>query len=243
MFRGTRWQVLGRNNRKGFRNWTAWYVGHGLSGFEALALSVDSVLTSYPVRLPLPCEVRELAGKFAFLQQDAIIAPCGEHRWARILHWLAWAKIVMPISRLSWNGKDYTPCEHSLDPTLRMTSIADNMFLRSVLAIDWIIANLSTDEELAASTTSPGEARRVPPARVKALSQWKSAIDQNPALSTESKDREVYDWLEDHCDGDRLPSFETWSRYLREARSNVGLSKNSSRRGRTSRSAAKTDQL
>src|SRR5262249_23061222 len=91
------------------------------------------------------------------------------------------------------------------------------------------------DQGAAASGASV-KGKTLPPAREKAYSQWKWAIEQNAEFSDETTDHEVYKWLEEHWDGDKLPSFASWSRYLRNARRTHGESKYSPRRGRTGRS-------
>ncbi len=88
-----------------------------------------------------------------------------------------------------------------------------------------------------------GTLDRLPPARLKAFSQWQHAIKANSHFDAKTPDREIYEWLEDHSDGDNLPTFATWGRYLRQARNQHGLSKNRPRRGRTGRSIADREQL
>ncbi len=144
---------IGTESQKPIRDWAGRYYGSGILKFDALAMSVDSVLTTYPVRVPLPGEVRELAARFPLVPSDAIILPCGLHRWARILHWLGWAGVVMPIDRLVWHQEDFKLCEPSLDPTVTVRSIADNLFLRSALAVKWVIAEFSKCES---SMQAPG---------------------------------------------------------------------------------------
>jgi hypothetical protein len=146
VYRENRWLRLKPTLQNGARNWKGVYFGDGITAFEALAQSADFVLTSYPVRLPLPCEIEEIAQTFGYCPSTVVIVPCGEHRWARILHWLAWAGTVMPIGRLVWDGKEPKYREPCLDATLKSTSIIENLFLRSALAIKWIIGELSTVE-------------------------------------------------------------------------------------------------
>ena len=55
-------------------------------------------------------------------------------------------------------------------------------------------------------------------------------VESVPKLVT---DREVYDWLTEHLDeGEKLPGFETWDRYVRQARSVLGTQKYEPRSGR-----------
>jgi hypothetical protein len=85
--------------------------------------------------------------------------------------------------------------------------------------------------------------KRLPPAREKAFSQRKWAIEQNAEFSDETTDHEVYKWLEEHLDEDKLPTFASWSRYLRDVRLAQGESKYSSRQGRTGRSIVSREDL
>jgi hypothetical protein len=147
VYRDNRWLRLSPKLQNGGRDWMGIYFGSGTSKFDALAMSVDFLLTSYPIRIPLPQEIRELAKRFSYSPADAIILPCGRHRWARMLHWLGWEGVVMPITRLVWNGIDSKVLEPSLDADLRVTSFADNLFLRSALAIKWIVDDLSNGDE------------------------------------------------------------------------------------------------
>ena len=57
------------------------------------------------------------------------------------------------------------------------------------------------------------------------------------------RDRDAWDWLASHCPpGYRLPDFDTWARYLREARRLLGEQKNSPRDGRSGRSTTGPDK-
>ncbi len=82
----------------------------------------------------------------------------------------------------------------------------------------------------------------LPPSRVKAMSQFVDAVSKCPALNG-ATDREVYDWIDEHSDGDPLPNFDTWSRYLRDAREAAGISKNTPRSERTGRSIVRLDEI
>jgi hypothetical protein len=99
----------------------------------------------------------------------------------------------------------------------------------------------------------PGEARpndgsaaetKLAPSRQKAYSQFCWAIQQNTAL-TGSTDRSVYDWLTEHLDdGEQLPAFATWCRYLRVIRAASDARRNTPRVGRElGRSIARSDQI
>lgn len=93
--------------------------------------------------------------------------------------------------------------------------------------------------------TIAGEANKpkLSPSRSTALKQFLSACSQNAAL-VGATDREVYDWIRENCNVEDLPSFETWGRYLRDAKAAYGLSKNTSRNGRQrGRSIVRLDEI
>ncbi len=62
----------------------------------------------------------------------------------------------------------------------------------------------------------------------KAWNQYQQAMDNNSELIT---DKEVYNWFVDKLadESDKLPSFDTWAKYIRNARAAAGQPKN--RRG------------
>jgi hypothetical protein len=80
------------------------------------------------------------------------------------------------------------------------------------------------------------EGAELSPSREKAYRQSLHAIESKPAHIGET-DRELYDWLKEHSESDdELPTFETWSLYVRVARRRYGTSKRSNREGRAGRS-------
>jgi hypothetical protein len=132
------WRRLTYEGEHFSRQCAGWYDGQGISEFASLALSTDGFLTTFPVRVPMPPAVVEIADIAHGVLPDPIILPCGFHRWARILHWLAWSGSVMPTTPLCCKTGPWESCAPSLDPTLLLSSIIDNLFLRSYLALDWI---------------------------------------------------------------------------------------------------------
>jgi hypothetical protein len=84
--------------------------------------------------------------------------------------------------------------------------------------------------------------KNLAPSRVKALSQYRDAVNKCPNLKA-ATDCDVYKWIKDHSDGDSVPTYATWSRYLREARGAVGTSKNAPRSSRTGRSIVRVDEI
>ena len=68
------------------------------------------------------------------------------------------------------------------------------------------------------------------PERVKfAYGQYLSAVSN---VRDKATDRECYDWVKAHNEGSPLPAFETWQRYVRQARQHHGQQKNTPRAGR-----------
>jgi hypothetical protein len=87
------------------------------------------------------------------------------------------------------------------------------------------------------------ERSKLPPAREKAYQQFQWAVQQDAALEG-ATDRDVYEWLKEKLDeDDKLPSFASWSKYVRDARKIQGVSKHTSRAGRTGRSIVTPDQI
>jgi hypothetical protein len=82
------------------------------------------------------------------------------------------------------------------------------------------------------------------PSRMKAYQQYRWAVEQNAELNG-ATDRKVYDWLAEHLDdGEQLPSFATWDRYVRKARAAENTRKNTPRRRRqTGRSIVRPDEI
>ena len=93
---------------------------------------------------------------------DLLILPNQDQRWLRFLHWLAWSGGPMAVKRWSWSGivfeydykeidkfcEGYAPpprlsFEKIESPYNRFYSVLDNLFLRSSVALQWIMATLS----------------------------------------------------------------------------------------------------
>jgi hypothetical protein len=84
----------------------------------------------------------------------------------------------------------------------------------------------------------------VSPSREKAYRQYTQAVGNNPTQLNGATDYEVYDWLKEHSEGEPLPTFSTWSKYLREARKHYGNNKNTPRRGRaTGKSIVRSNEI
>jgi hypothetical protein len=87
----------------------------------------------------------------------------------------------------------------------------------------------------------PTPEAQLAPCHDRALAGYQFAAER---LGGEPTDLQAYKWLKEHRDGDEiLPRFETWTRYLREARSRRGRLKNSPRHGRAGRSVVRWDQV
>jgi hypothetical protein len=94
------------------------------------------------------------------------------------------------------------------------------------------------------SVTEPAVRGQLPPAREKAYRQYLDAVEKNPTLLSEATDREVYDWLQEHAEGEQLPTYATWSKYVREGRNHYGTSKHTPRTGRpTGKSVVRRDDI
>ena len=230
-----RWSTLSMIGQRPIKTWESWYQGDGKLEFHSLAQRLDDQLEAFRVGVPPPSECLEVLRDDPALSEGMPVLPNNIQRWPRTLHWLAWAGEVMPVERYGHiNGLDLpfdAWDESRFGPRpLTIFSLIDNLFLRSAAALEWIIASLerahcSSEKVSDLDTKVPGpqtaniEAKPLRPSRETAYSQWKWAIRTNTAFCETTPDREVYDWLQDQdkVDDDRLPSFGTWSRYLREA--------------------------
>jgi hypothetical protein len=140
--------------------WSAGYGGRGFVEFDRLSKTASTLLLNYRIQLPIPDELKHLIVMQRYPDDaypgDAIVLPSNEDCWTRALHWLSWAGAVMPSERMTKLG----PCSVSYDrwhfysnkPRPRtFCSYLDNLFLRSVAAIEWIICQLK-DADHAAPT-------------------------------------------------------------------------------------------
>jgi hypothetical protein len=101
---------------------------------------------------------------------------------------------------------------------------------------------LSTDSVRHLSPTSSvsNVEARLSPCYAKAFGGYREA---ERVLGDAVTAREAHEWLKEHDDGRSLPPFDSWSRYLREAKRRLGIPKASSRRGLTGRSVVRRDAL
>jgi hypothetical protein len=111
-------------------------------------------------------------------------------------------------------------------------------------ALNGLRAAAEAHKAMATEGTEGASRPSLSPSRQKAYSQYLHAIQQDTALAG-ATDRDVYDWLENNLDdGEDLPTFATWGKYVREARSAAGENKNRPRAGRdTGRSIVRPDQI
>jgi hypothetical protein len=86
---------------------------------------------------------------------------------------------------------------------------------------------------------------QLPPSRQVAYAQYLEALCRNPEFGEAATDEQVYGWYEEHGEDrqDGLPSCETWSRYVREARRVLGTSKHTSRSGREGGSVVRPNEV
>ena len=91
-------------------------------------------------------------------------------------------------------------------------------------------------------TEATGNLAKLRPCDNKAFSQYRSAIRDNPELTT---DRAAYDWFVKNLadDGENLPTFATWGKYLRLARTAAGEQKNKRGVGNETRSVVSATRL
>ncbi len=111
-------------------------------------------------------------------------------------------------------GAILPPVPASADRTSKMESLAEKM--------------ASAQEAL---SSGKREWIDLLPERVKyAYGQYLSAVPNVPDQAT---DRECYDWAKGHNEGSPIPAFETWQRYVRQARKHLGQQKNTPQAGRS----------
>ena len=80
------------------------------------------------------------------------------------------------------------------------------------------------------------------PCDKKAWSQYRRAIEDNPELTT---DQAAYDWFIEHVadEGESLPAFASWVKYVRLARADAGEQKNKRGVGHETRSVVPAKRL
>ena len=96
----------------------------------------------------------------------------------------------------------------------------------------------STPNSPPGTTNSNRDNQRLPESRQRAFGQYLRAAE---VFGGNATDRNAFDWLVKHGELEGSLSFESWSRYLREARKVAGQNKNTPRRGRESRSSVGQD--
>jgi hypothetical protein len=101
---------------------------------------------------------------------------------------------------------------------------------------------LSTDSvpHLSPTSSMSNAEARLSPCHAKALCGYREA---GRVLGDAVTAREAYEWLKEHDDDRSLPPFDSWARYLREARRRLGIQKTSSRHGLTRRSVVRREEV
>ena len=134
-------------------------------------------------------------------------------------------------------AKDY---HGSVDWFQRLDNFADASVKAVDILLQWLdeldansqpaaVVTVKTKQpEVAAEQSEPElggvQSPHLKPSVVKAYSQYTKAMEGKPELKT---DREAYDWYEDNLEDDeKLPSFTTWTKYLRTARNAFDAQKN-----------------
>jgi hypothetical protein len=84
-----------------------------------------------------------------------------------------------------------------------------------------------------ARPASTAASKRVPESRQRAYGQYLAAVRE---LGDNATDRDAFEWLKERQEISARLTFDTWGRYVREARSADGKNKNTSRAGRECRS-------
>jgi hypothetical protein len=102
----------------------------------------------------------------------------------------------------------------------------------------------SDSQPPATGTREKDEGATLAPSRQKAYGQYLDAVRRNPELAN-ATDRDVYDAVKEQLDsGETLPSFATWTRYLRDARDYHDANKSKSRAGREhGKSVVRRDEI
>ncbi len=103
----------------------------------------------------------------------------------------------------------------------------------------------SLEETPAVAPSSDPENSPLPPSRLRAYSLYLEALKVKPELE-DRNDSEAYDYIKEHIvdsEDDLPPSFETFRRYLSEARKHFGTRKHTPRAGRTGRSVASEQEI
>jgi len=87
-----------------------------------------------------------------------------------------------------------------------------------------------------------GKPAKLRPCDDKAWSQYRRAIEDNPELTT---DQAAYDWFIEHVadEGESLPAFASWVKYVRLARADAGEQKNKRGVGHETRSVVPAKRL
>jgi hypothetical protein len=139
-------------------------------------------------------------------------------------------------------------CERLLDHLRRIHQIASDAEQNeatSARTTSSALPRTDADREPTTPSDDPGLAPKLAPSREKAYLQFLAAVATDPNRLSGAPDSEVYSSVKEHLEaGERLPSFATWSRYLREAREVHSAQKNTPRSGRpTGKSVVREDQI
>jgi hypothetical protein len=141
------WTRIHALTARQIRVWESWYEGDGQIEFHSLAQGVAAQLEAFRIGVPPPSDLEAILRGNPMFPAGLPVLPAEQHRWTIGLHWLAWAGKVMPVRRYGlWNGMnlpfdDWDEARHGPRPTA-FHSIIDNLFIRSVAALEWMIAGL-----------------------------------------------------------------------------------------------------
>jgi len=189
---------------------------------EIVCTSVES-LNPAPVPPPWPADFAQ--GRTEQAQQAAIAAQ----RWAVLLD----------------HVRNALGSEHCDDVEAWLKDVEEALNKPGDEQVSDESPTAEADEQQPSSGGKAPATPKLAPSHEIAFRQYLDAVEKNPTQLNGATDREVYDWLGNHVEaGEELPSFATWSRYLRKARDFYDAQKNTPRAGRApGKSVVRQDQI
>ena len=164
--------------------------------------------------------------------------PGGAEKWNDSALTKLWCRIEVEESHLRTYMRT-VPLPQAVALLSHLTAPADVDSNRSFTSVRQPVTSMVTS---ATDDSSDCQLTRFPDRHNTAWSQYQRAKELHPELKT---DRDVYDWyVEDMADDEeRLPSFDTWAKYVRTIRSALGQQKNKRGVGHETRSVAIAKRL
>jgi hypothetical protein len=161
--------------------------------------------------------------------------------------WLVHRKLVEPLTITECGGSADSQKKTRLTGWLILPELQD--FWKAVEEEVGPVGEHSNSVEMRAvgkGAGTPPEAivkqANLRPCDAKAWAQHRRAFEDNPELTT---DQAHYDWFIEHVadEGELLPVFATWAKYVRQARAAVGEQKNKRGIGHETRSVVSAKRL